>query len=500
MKKLLEWFRSLGLIRVFLEYIGVLKVMVDIGSEEIRIIEVLHFFRYFRILSLKSEKLYDSDRSSFFIERFIEKNKSYRLGRVTLTLSGTSVIPLFLTFPGIPREKIRQAVLWEIEKNIPLPIDESYFSYEIVSSITEDGQTVWNVLAVIAKKEEVDKFVETFSRINIMVEKVSFLPVNIISMVDTGNSDNAIGYVYIVPNAVELYIMLKGRIISFSRYIGDFSKSVSVTTRNVKDYFAEFIKRRVSFLERIIFIGSGQDSEGEMIDALFDSLNIVTLPITEDDIIAPLRLPEMKPPHFDLIGYSYRSAVNVDISPKKVKENCSKDRVYRVLVLAAMVLNLAAVLLFPFVLYQNASYEVVRLARKGDFVSIKDNGFRARVEQMAVVLSNIQKVEEAKIEQETLTRKISDAKSSGLESSNIKLVLAELARIIPDDAWLKSLSIVGGSAELQGYSRSADGLEDFVNNLVRSGLFTEVVLKKADFNRSDIQSKVDFTIGLGVIQ
>lgn len=416
MAKLFEKLDLTALFRQLLEYLGILRVIIDVGSEEIRILEVIQFPGFFRVLSMKSEKVYDIERFSFFMERFLEKNKTHPVGRVTLTLSGTSVIPIFLSFPGIPREKIKSAILWEIEKNIPLPLEESYFSYRVVSSTVENGQTVWNVLAVIAKRDEVDRYVDTFQRMGIHVENVFYLPINIISLVKGSSSDNALGYVYLSSNFIELYVMHRGKIISFSRYIGDFTKGINITIRNIKDYFAEFIKKRITFLERIVFIGKTTDVQDEIISSLFDSLNIVTLPLSDEDLKPGLKLSEMKDDFYDLVGFSHRPAVKLDISSRKNREIHRRDLILRALVMGFLVINIVTLAALPFILYQNRNYEIITLAKKAKPQEIRDEGLRQEVMRTMETLSNVIKVDAAKARQNDLIRKINDIRSSGIES------------------------------------------------------------------------------------
>jgi Tfp pilus assembly protein PilN len=498
MAKLFERIDLTTLFQRALEYLGFLRVIIDVGSEEIRILEVIQFPGYFRVLSMKSEKVYDIERFSFFMERFLEKNKTHPLGRVTLTLSGTSVIPIFLSFPGIPREKIKSAILWEIEKNIPLPLEESYFSYRVVSSTVENGQTVWNVLAVIAKRDEVDRFVETFERMGILVENVFYLPINIISLVKGNSSDNALGYVYLSSNFIELYVMHRGKIISFSRYIGDFTKGINITIRNLKDYFAEFIKKRITFLERIIVIGKTTDAQDEIISSLFDSLNIVTLPLSDEDLQTGLKMSTMRDDFYDLVGFSYRPSIHLDISSRRNRENHRRDRLMRILVTGFLVLDVITAAILPFILYQNRSYAILTLARKGKPEEIRDAGLRQEVLKTMETLSNVMLVDAAKTQQNDLIRKINDIRSSGIESSTLHNVLSELAGIIPEDVWVNSLSIASDGAEMSGSALSSEGLERFVEDLVASRVLNSVVLRQAEYVKTGSEKSLKFTIGFGV--
>ncbi len=482
--------------RRILEYLGILRVIIDIGNEEIRFIEAIRFFKIFKIITVRSEKQYDSARFAFILERFLEKNASHKIKRINLTLSSTSIIPLYLTFPGIPRDKIESAILWEMERNIPLSIDEAYYTYKIVSQLFENGVTVWNVLAVISKKDEVDKYIQTFKDLGIIVEDVSYLPINILSTLDVGTTDNSIGYVYITQHAIELYVLLKKKIISFAHYIGNFDNINKITIHNIVDYFADFIQRRVSFLERIVVINQTEGSDGSVAETLLDSLNIITLPATKTDFLPVFQVEGMDENIYDLLGFSYKSYLNLPISSQQVKKLHIRDVVIRIVVVLLIILNVFSISFYPVILAANQKYSIVKRAKTTKADQIKN----PKVKEMAEDLFMIDKITTLKARQNELMTKIEDIKNSGVQSSNLKLIIAELSRLIPDDVWIKSLSLDNDKGIMKGYSSSSSGLEQFIVYMVNSKTLKDVVLKDADFNKLNSSSQLEFTIEFGVRQ
>lgn len=482
--------------RRILEYLGILRVTIDIGNEEIRFIEAIRFLGIFRIIALKTEKLEDSGRFAFVLERFLEKNASHKIRRINLTLSSTSIIPLYLTFPGIPREKIESAILWEMERNIPLSIDEAYFTYKIVSQLFENGTRIWNVLAVIAKREEVDKYIKTFKNLNIIVEEVSYLPINILSTLDVGNTENSIGYVYITHHAIELYVILKKKIISFAHYIGNFDNINHITIHNIVDYFADFIQRRVAFLERIVVINQTSGDLSNVTETLLDSLNIITLDASHADFLPVFQAEGMSNQMYDLLGFCYKSYLNLQISSQQVKKLHLVDVVIRIVVVILIILNIFSLSFFPVILAANQRYSIVQKAKTTKADDIKN----PRVKEMAETLHTIDKISGLKARQNELLYKIEEIKNSGVRSSNIKLVVAEIARLIPDDVWIDNLSLDNQLGIMKGFSSSSSGLEQFITQLVNSKTLSDVVLKDADMSKTDAGARLKFTIEFGVRQ
>lgn len=482
------------LIRSALEYLGILKVIIDIKNDEIRIIEAFKFLAYFRIISIKSEVIYDRDRLSFILERFLEKNTTHKIRRIYLTLSSTSIIPLFFSFPGIPKEKIESAILWEIERNIPLPLEEAYYTYKIVSKVSEEGKNVWNVIAVVAKKEEVDRYIDIFRNLNIIVEEVSYLPINILSALQISASENAIGYIYICEHTIELYIVLHKKIINFTHLIGEFDENTPITVKNIVDYFAGFIKKRIAFLERVIVICDNEKIRQEIVDSIFDSISIFTLPASQEDFIGIFRRMEAGLSIYDLVGFAYKNYIKLEISSKSVKNLHFQDVAIRAFIVAFILFDIFSVAFFPAILIANDEYNLITRAKDTPIDQIQDS----RTLEMAEKLAMIEKIDQYKKREENLIRKIQEIKSAGIDSSRLKIMLMEVCRIIPMDVWVSKIEVTNHIGQMQGYSLTSDGLENFVVYLINSRVIKDVVLEKATVQKIRARSIFRFTIKFGV--
>lgn len=476
--------------RRMLEYLGILRVVIDIGNEEIRILEAYKFLSYFKVLSMSSERITDTDNIVFVIERFIERFATHPIRRVNLALSSTSIIPLFMSFPGLPREKIQSAILWEIERSIPLPLEEAYFSYKILSRTNEKGTQIWNVMAVVAKRDEVDRYLEAFRHMNILVEEISYLPVNILSALKISDSENATGYISISHHGLELYIMLNKEIINFGHYIGDFRNINSVTIRNIVDYFADFIKKRIAFLEKIIVIGNYDGDVNGIVDSIMDSLNIFTMPAGNDEYKGTIRKSRMESRNFDILGFTYDSFINLHIEPKKIHSLHIKDVLVRAAIIIFLLLDILSFSFIPRIISSHQDYSVIKKAQNlGDEISMD-----SAVSNMAVTLEQIETLEELKEEHAELMRKIQEIESLGIKASNLKVILAEISRLIPDDVILTSLNIDESDGIMLGTAGSSDGLENFIVYLVNSRVMEDVVLSRADLVADGDNTEIEFKI------
>lgn len=491
-----EFFYKLSLLwRKLMEYLGILRVNIDIGNEEIRIIEAYRFLGSFSILSTSSERIPEGSDLSFSIERFMQRYATHQVRRVNLTLSSTSIIPLFLSFPGLPKEKIQSAILWEIERNIPLPLEEAYYSYKIVSKSQEDLKSVWNILAVVAKKEVVHSYLKAFQKMNILVEEVSYLPINILSSLELPHSQNSSGYLFISTHTLELYIIKQKKIVAFDHYIGDFSRITAVTVRNIVDTFANYIQMRVSFLEKITVISKDDIDVDDLVQNMTDSLNIFTQTASTEDFHEDLRQKDGSFHLYDLLGFTKKSYLNLPIEPESLHKSHSLDRLSRAGMIAFVLLDLLSICFLPKMLSTAKNYAQIELAQNSDISEIRDS----EIYTLAVKLSNVAVLQDYEAEQAELLTKIAEIESLGIDSSNLKVTLSEICRLIPDVVWLDALYIDDGTGEMIGYSETSEGLQNFVLFLVESRVVDEVKLSSAQLD-SGALTAIEFSITFEVAE
>lgn len=72
-----------------------------------------------------------------------------------MTVSGQSVFPRYVKLPPVTRDKVTQMVQYEAEQNVPFPINEVVWDYQLITD-TDDGEL--HVMLVAAKIENVTHF------------------------------------------------------------------------------------------------------------------------------------------------------------------------------------------------------------------------------------------------------------------------------------------------------------------------------------------------------
>ena len=157
--------------RVLAVDIGASKVVVaEFKVESGHPIELLSYGIGHLGVSPESE----SDTSVFIVStiRDIMKERSIKPAPLLMSLSGQSVFPRFVKLPPVTRDKIYQIVQYEAEQNVPFPIEEVVWDYQLITG--EDGDM--SVMLVAVKIENVQKMTECVLAAGMEPEVVDVAP------------------------------------------------------------------------------------------------------------------------------------------------------------------------------------------------------------------------------------------------------------------------------------------------------------------------------------
>ena len=95
----------------------------------------------------------ESDTSAYIVStiRDLMRRSGLRPAPPVMSISGHAVFPRFVKLPPVSRDKLLQIVQYEAEQNVPFPIAEVVWDYQLVGG--KDGET--NVVLVAVKTETI---------------------------------------------------------------------------------------------------------------------------------------------------------------------------------------------------------------------------------------------------------------------------------------------------------------------------------------------------------
>ncbi len=118
---------------------------LDIGSHSLKLAEFadvkggLEMTRY-AVSDLGVDPQSDADRSQFIITTIHDliRESGCKPGPVQVSISGHSVFSRFVKLPPVEPEKVYQIIQYEAQQNVPFPMNEVVWDYQLISGATGD--------------------------------------------------------------------------------------------------------------------------------------------------------------------------------------------------------------------------------------------------------------------------------------------------------------------------------------------------------------------------
>lgn len=118
---------------------------LDIGSHSLKLAEFvdvkggLELTRY-AVSDLGVEPQSDADRSQFIITTIHDliRESGCKPGPVQVAISGHAVFSRFVKLPPVEPEKVYQIIQYEAQQNVPFPMNEVVWDYQLISGATGD--------------------------------------------------------------------------------------------------------------------------------------------------------------------------------------------------------------------------------------------------------------------------------------------------------------------------------------------------------------------------
>jgi len=113
-------------------------------------------------------KIINREKAIFFIQEAVKKSSpgKIRTKKVFCSLPESKVFLRLISVPSLKEEEAAEAIKWEMEANIPLPIDQVYYDWQFVDGRVGEKQ---NVLTVATEKKIVDDLMEVFKEAGLEV-------------------------------------------------------------------------------------------------------------------------------------------------------------------------------------------------------------------------------------------------------------------------------------------------------------------------------------------
>lgn len=105
--------------------------------------------------------------------RDLLRNSGLKAAPLLMTLSGQAVFPRFVKLPPVNREKIQQMIQYEAEQNVPFPIADLVWDYQLIGDASGGEQ---NAMIVAVKSENVTEITDCVQAAGLEPEVVDVAP------------------------------------------------------------------------------------------------------------------------------------------------------------------------------------------------------------------------------------------------------------------------------------------------------------------------------------
>jgi type IV pilus assembly protein PilM len=245
------------------------NLSIDIGSTGIRMTEfeypstgglILHSFKqadYSQQVteSNRTEIIADSLRKAYEEGGFAAKNAA-------VCVSGQAAFMRFVSLPPVSEEesRIKQIVEYEAKQNVPFPMDEVIWDYQLLSGAEEDLE----VMFVVIKHDIVESVTEAVSLAGLKPEMVDFAPSALYNVSRANHiGDSGCGMVLNIGGRCTTLLFLDGqRFFARTIPIGGFSITQQVAKEfGLSNEEGETLKRRHGF---VALGGAYEEPESEV--------------------------------------------------------------------------------------------------------------------------------------------------------------------------------------------------------------------------------------------
>jgi type IV pilus assembly protein PilM len=229
---------------------------LDIGASTVKVGEFqasrTHGLRLtnFNYADLGIDPEHEENRKALIVStiRNVLREKNIRTRRVVFSVSGQSVFTRFVKLPPVDESKVVQIIQYEAQQNVPFPIDEVIWDYQLVGN-TQQGELEVVLLAI--KSDIIEELNEGVESAELRTETVDVAPMALYNSVryNEGDTEGCTMVVDIGARTTNLLFLEKNRVFSRSIPIAGNAITQSVAAEfNIPFLEADQLKRSKGFV------------------------------------------------------------------------------------------------------------------------------------------------------------------------------------------------------------------------------------------------------------
>jgi len=144
-------------------------VGVDIGTSRVKVVELVGRGDSVELTraaielappgAIRDGQIVSPELVAEVIQRGFAKGR-IKPGEVVAAIAGRGVVVRHVKFPRMPEEELREAIKWEGQQHIPMPIEEAVVDFEIIDDYSGSDEAEMEVMLVAAPRKLVESHVQ----------------------------------------------------------------------------------------------------------------------------------------------------------------------------------------------------------------------------------------------------------------------------------------------------------------------------------------------------
>jgi type IV pilus assembly protein PilM len=177
---------------------------------------------------------------------------AFKTRQAVLGVGNQRVVVREITVPALPPKELKQSLPFQVQDQIPIPVDDAVLDYDVLEEIEQDGAKMLRLLVVAAQRDMVNRMVDAVARAKIEPVGVDLVPFALIRAVGQddglGLEDSDLGGEAIVDvgaDVTNICVHERG-VARFVRILPSGGRDVSVamaTSLGIPEEDAEALKR-----------------------------------------------------------------------------------------------------------------------------------------------------------------------------------------------------------------------------------------------------------------
>ena len=229
---------------------------LDIGASTVKVGEFQaakgHGLRLtnFNFADLGVDPEHEENRKALIVStvRNVVREKNIKATRVAFSVSGQSVFTRFVKLPPVDESKVAQIIQYEAQQNVPFPIDEVIWDYQLLGS---NAQGELEVVLLAIKSDIIEELTEGVESAGLRTEVVDVAPMALYNAVryNYGDMEGCTMVVDLGARTTNLLFLEQNRVFSRSIPIAGNAITQSIAAEfNVPFLEAEQMKKTQGFV------------------------------------------------------------------------------------------------------------------------------------------------------------------------------------------------------------------------------------------------------------